>query len=170
MKCKCAYRPTSLQLIFLLTVPDCWSLHIFFMWHYVTTMIASYDCCISKASRCSSHLWDARAAWGPGSGCRDDLRWLIVCWGWVSHEKQQPFKQKILELCWCPFFLFCPIWFDLIRELLEDPSCWILPSTPFFSPRLALSWNSAIAYGGRPSMKQGEMDGPMEVGPLVRLD
>lgn len=35
------------------------------------------------------------------------------------------------------------------------------------SPRLALFWNSAIAYGERPSMKQGEMNGQKEVGPLV---
>ena len=88
-----------------------------------------------------------------------------------SMKNKVPFRGKSFQVCWYP--LFCAffshydlIWFERfwVRPFMLNPSFYTMD----LSPRLALFWNSAIAYGERPSMKQGEMDGQKEVGPLMR--
>lgn len=87
-----------------------------------------------------------------------------------SMKNNNPLEENLFKCVDILFFvLFFPtmIWFDSrnfwVRPFMLNPSFYTMD----LSPRLALFWNSAIAYGERPSMKQGEMNGQKEVGPLV---
>ena len=49
-----------------------------------------------------------------------------------SMKNNNPLEENLRSVLISLFLLFFPIWFDLIREIFgSDPSCWILPSTPW---------------------------------------